>query len=85
MNKARHRTLKRHAKQFPWQRTTDSTPQWEREYIGTLTQGLEASESIGELIQGLAIWLLRVGELEKERNKRRIIVPGVPEDRIRLN
>jgi hypothetical protein len=77
--KAKKRSPKRQAKQFPWQRLTPETPQWEREYVETLMIGLKTSPDIMTLYQGLAIWVLRVGQLERERNESTIVRPdGTP-------
>lgn len=68
------RTPKRQPK-YPWQRMSTNTPQNERDLITTLTMGLEKSETIYELIGGLATWLSNVAKLE--RAKQAAAVPKV--------
>lgn len=64
--KHRGRAPKRQPK-YPWQRMKVDTPQEERDLIATLTQGLEQSQTIYEVINGLTHWLAMVVKLERAK------------------
>lgn len=52
---------------YPWQRMKQETPQEERDLIVTLTEGLEKSGTIYELITGITVWLSNVAKLERAK------------------
>lgn len=75
MKRASNRTPKRQAKQFPWQRFSLDTPDIEKQYVDTLMIGLNSCQNIMELYRGLALWVLQVGSIEKQRHAARILTP----------
>ena len=52
---------------FAWQKMQANVSEDERNLILSLTEGLERSESIYELIHGLTYWLGNVAKLERAK------------------
>lgn len=72
--------VKRHAKRQPklyrWQRLRADSPDYEKQYVRSLTEGLEKSETVWELISGLTVWLGQVAIMERQRTESKIVLPN---------